>query len=71
LTQDNVQNRTYPLIRDAYIYLNRDPNRPLDPKVREFVRYILSREGQAALLPLGFYYPLTMEMVEKEQKKLE
>jgi len=71
LTEANVQNRTYPFIRDAYIYLNRDPNRPLDPKVREFVRYILSRDGQAALIPLGMYYPLTKEMVKNELKKLD
>lgn len=45
LTADNVKNRSYPLIRDAYIYVNKAPGRPMDPKVREFTRFVLSREG--------------------------
>src|SRR6266851_7634601 len=32
LAADTVANRSYPLIRDAYVYVNRAPNRPLDPK---------------------------------------
>jgi len=71
LTPENVRNRTYPLIRDAYIYLNRTPARPLDPKVKEFMRYILSREGQEDVLRLGVYNPLTPEALAEQLKKLE
>jgi phosphate transport system substrate-binding protein len=71
LTPENVRNRTYPLIRDAYIYLNRAPNRPLDPKVREFVRYILSREGQRDILEAGKYNPLTVGYLQEQLKKLD
>ena len=46
LTPDNVANRTYPLIRDGYFYVNKAPGQPLDPKVREFMRFVLSREGR-------------------------
>jgi phosphate transport system substrate-binding protein len=71
LTPENVRNRTYPLIRDAYIYLNRTPARPLDAKVKEFMRYILSREGQEDVLRLGVYNPLTPEALAEQLKKLD
>ena len=71
LTQENVRNRTYPLIRDAYIYLNRAPGRSLDPKVKEFVRYILSREGQRDILENGKYNPLTASYLHEQLKKLD
>ncbi len=71
LTPETVANRTYPLIRDAYIYVNRAPGRPLDPKVREFLRFILSREGQEILARVGFYYPLTAPYLKEQLKKLD
>ena len=71
LTEANVQNRTYPFIRNAYIYVNRRPGTPLDPKVKEFLRYILSRQGQQDLIKQGMYYPLTPEVAAEQLKKLE
>ncbi len=71
LNPENVRNRTYPLIRDAYIYVNRAPGRPLDPKVKEFLRYILSREGQEDVLRQGVYNPLTPDALNEQLKKLE
>jgi phosphate transport system substrate-binding protein len=71
LTPETVANRTYPLIRDAYIYVNRPPGRPLDPRVREFLRFVLSREGQEILAKVGFYYPLTPECLREQLKKLD
>src|SRR6266404_391569 len=43
LTADNVRNRSYPRIRDAYIYVNKALGRPMDLKVREFNGVVLSR----------------------------
>ncbi len=71
LTADNVANRSYPLIRDAYVYLNRAPNRPLDPKVREFLRFVLSREGQDIIAKAGVYSPLPAAYVREQRKKLD
>ncbi|WP_263366275.1 PstS family phosphate ABC transporter substrate-binding protein [Edaphobacter bradus] len=71
LTEANVQNRSYPFIRDAYFYLNREPGKPIDSRAKEFMRYVLSREGQQDILPLGMYYPLPGNVVERELKKLE
>ncbi len=69
LTIENVQNRTYPMYADVFFFMNRRPGKPLDPKVNEFVRYVLSREGQAQVIRDGKYLPLTAE-VAREQLKL-
>ena len=71
LTPENVRNRTYPLIRDAYLYINRPPGRPIDPKVKEFVRYILSREGQQDIIRQDVYNALTPGALREQLKKLE
>ena len=70
-TRNNFQNRSYPLIRSIYMYLNRPPGQPLDPKLREFLRYILSRQGQEAVEREGKYLPLTAETLSEQLKKLE
>jgi phosphate transport system substrate-binding protein len=70
-TKETFQNRTYPLTRSIFIYLNRPPGKPLEPKSREFLRYILSREGQEAVQREGKYLPLTAEVVREQLKKLE
>ena len=71
LTPDNVANRSYPLIRDAFFYVNKAPGRPLDPKVREFMRFVLSREGQEIMARVGYYYPLNAEYLKEQLKKLD
>ncbi|HEX4586071.1 MAG TPA: substrate-binding domain-containing protein [Burkholderiaceae bacterium] len=71
LTADNVRNRSYPLIRDAYIYVNKAPGRPLDPKVREFMRFVLSREGQQIIQRAGIYSPLPAQTIAEQLKKLD
>lgn len=71
LTIENVRNRTYPLLLEVYDYLDREPGKPVDPKLREFLRYILSRQGQEAIERDGKFLPLTREAVETERKKLD
>jgi phosphate transport system substrate-binding protein len=48
----------YPLSRYLYIYLNKNPKQPLDLTAAEFIKYILSRDGQAGTIKAGFY-PIT------------
>lgn len=48
----------YPLGRYLYIYLNKALAKPLDPPLLEFIKYILSRDGQAETIKSGFY-PIT------------
>jgi phosphate transport system substrate-binding protein len=71
LTADNVKNRSYPLIRDAYIYVNKAPGRPMDPKVREFLRFVLSREGQEIIQKAGVYTPIPAAYIREQLKKLD
>jgi phosphate transport system substrate-binding protein len=71
LTNENVQNRTWPLINIEYFYVNRKPGQPVDPRVKEFLRYVLSREGQEAVMRDGKFLPLTAEVVRAQLKKLE
>ena len=52
-TLENIQKATYPLTRFLYIYVNKAPGKALDPVVKEFVRFVLSREGQAGVASFG------------------
>jgi phosphate transport system substrate-binding protein len=51
--------------------VNRDPKKPLDPKLREYLRFILSQEGQAQIVRDGKYLPLTRQVIEEERRKLD
>jgi len=70
LTRDNVQNRSYPLTDAVYLYANGSAEYPMDPKVKEFLRFVLSRQGQTAIAKDGKYLPLTKEVVDAQLKKL-
>jgi len=63
-TPENAYSGEYPLPRFLYLYVNKEPNAPLDPLRREFVRYILSKQGQDDVLKAG-YYPVTAKIAEK------
>jgi phosphate transport system substrate-binding protein len=60
----------YPLARFLYVYVNKPPNSPADPLVREFVRFVLAREGQEIVVKDG-YLPIGLEIVAKELAKLD
>ena len=70
-TIDNIQKRTYPLYNEQYFYTSVKPGTAMDPKVREFLRYVLSQEGQADVMRDGKYLPLTADVVREQLKKLE
>lgn len=71
MTLETVQARTYPLIRDVYYYLKKEKGKPVDPLKREFLRYILSREGQEAVQQDGKYLPLTPAAQREQLAKLD
>ena len=70
-TKENVWRRAYPITRNTNVVLNREPGKPVDPKLKEFVRYLLSKDGMAAVVRDGSYLPLTRELIEEQLKKLE
>jgi len=65
-----VVDQKYPLSRVIYIYLNRKPGEPLDPKIREFLKFILSEQGQQDVVKEGVFLPLTPQIVKEELAKL-
>jgi phosphate transport system substrate-binding protein len=71
VTKETLIARTYPLTRVIPFFLDRPPGRPVDPKLREFLRYILSREGQQDIVRDGGYLPLNAEAIATQLKKLE
>jgi phosphate transport system substrate-binding protein len=70
-SKQSFQDRTYPLTRSVYLFINRPPGQPADPKVKEFLRYVLSREGQEAVARGGVYLPLPVAVVREQLQKLE
>jgi phosphate transport system substrate-binding protein len=70
-TAANVISRLYPLSRKTYAFLNQPPGRPLDPKMHEFMRYVLSREGQRDIARARAYLPLSSEVLVDQLALLE
>jgi phosphate transport system substrate-binding protein len=66
---ENVLDGSYPLARFLYVYVNKKPNKPLDPLILEFVKYILSKEGQKVVIKDG-YIPLPASVIEEELGKI-
>jgi phosphate transport system substrate-binding protein len=68
-TADATYSNKYPIARYLYIYLNKKPDEPLDPLRAEFVRYVLSKDGQTQTEKGGFF-SITNEIREHELEVL-
>lgn len=68
---DEVAAQTYPLSRVIYMFLNRDPEKPIDPVLEEFIKYCLSQQGQQAVVKDAIYTPLPAALDAKEAEKLD
>ena len=68
-TYENVLDGAYPLGRYLYLYINRRPGQPLDPMIREFCRFVFSREGQEIVVKDG-YMPVPLETLREELAKI-
>ena len=68
-TLQNIENGSYPLGRFLYIYINKAPDTPLDPMVREFCRFIFSKKGQEIVIKDG-YMPVPYAVISEELAKL-
>mgnify|MGYP005854902353 CR=1 FL=1 len=66
---ENALKGTYPLARVLYVYVNKAPNKPLEPVVKEFMNLVLSQKGQSDVIKDG-YIPLPAKMVEKYRKMI-
>jgi phosphate transport system substrate-binding protein len=68
---ENVYDHKYPFSRYVYIYVNRAPGKPLEPKVKEFLKLVLSKEGQQVVADERVFIPLQPDVVREELKKLD
>ncbi|MEO0796668.1 MAG: phosphate ABC transporter substrate-binding protein PstS family protein [Verrucomicrobiota bacterium] len=68
-TFENCLTGDYPLARLLYIYVNKAPNKPLDPLTLEFIKFIQSKQGQEVVAKDG-YYPLPATAVESSMDEL-
>ncbi|MGO2012871.1 MAG: PstS family phosphate ABC transporter substrate-binding protein [Pseudoalteromonas sp.] len=69
-TLENVATGKYPLSRFLYVYVNKHPNKPLAPIDAEFLKMVLSQDGQGIVKKDG-YVPLSGQLAMKELKKLD
>jgi len=63
-TYANALTNKYPLSRFLYIYIALDPKKPLPKLTEEFLKFVLSKEGQEIVIKDGFL-PLTGQMSAK------
>jgi phosphate transport system substrate-binding protein len=68
--QASLISQKYPLTRVIPAFIDRVPGEPIDPKLREFLRYILGREAQRALLTHSGYLPLGVDAIREQLEKL-
>ena len=65
----NALSGDYPLSRYLYVYINKKPNEPIAPIEREFIRLVLSQEGQDIVTKDG-YIPVSPQVAAEELAKL-
>ncbi|MGH7818751.1 MAG: PstS family phosphate ABC transporter substrate-binding protein [Candidatus Binatia bacterium] len=66
---DHVLDGSYPLWRYLYVYVNKQPNKPLDPLLQEFLTFVFSQGGQEVVIKDG-YLPVPAKVAEEELAKL-
>jgi phosphate transport system substrate-binding protein len=70
-TPANLISQDYPLVRIIPAIIDREPGKPIKPAVREFLRFVLSREGQQMLVAESGYLPLGRKILGEQRSKLE
>ncbi|GAA4901242.1 phosphate ABC transporter substrate-binding protein PstS family protein [Ferrimonas pelagia] len=68
-TAETASTGSYPLSRYLYVYVNKHPNKPLEPVVAEFIKFTLSQQGQRVVEKDG-YVALPRAVVAKDLLKL-
>lgn len=60
--------QSYPLARTLPAVIDRPPDGTIDPRVREFLRFLLSREGQAGIIADGRFLPLSPAFAQTQRR---
>ncbi len=66
----NCLSGDYPLARFLVVYVNKKPGKPLDTLTAEFIKYVISKEGQEVVVKDG-YYPLPANVVAEQLKAIK
>ena len=69
-TADNAYSGDYALARFLFVYVNRAPGKPLDPLTREFMKLVLSKDGQEVVVKDG-YFPIPASVAKEELAKIQ
>ena len=67
---ENAYSGSYPLSRFLYVYINKAPGKALDPLSREFVKLMVSKEGQEVVIKDG-YFPIPAAIAKEELNKVQ
>jgi phosphate transport system substrate-binding protein len=65
--EEHAASGDYPISRFLYIYVNKNPNQPLDPVRGEFIRFVYSQQGQQATVKDG-YFPVNRALADQDLK---
>lgn len=68
---ETVQDRSYPLAREVFYYTKRPVGGKIDPLIAEYLRFVVSREGQELVMKDGKYLPLTAEMATDQLREID
>ncbi|MBI4735552.1 MAG: phosphate ABC transporter substrate-binding protein [candidate division NC10 bacterium] len=68
-TAGNAYSGKYALARFLYVYINRTPGKALDPLTREFIKLVVSRQGQEVVIKDGFF-PIPNTIAKEELNKV-
>ncbi|MFP4352670.1 MAG: PstS family phosphate ABC transporter substrate-binding protein [Puniceicoccaceae bacterium] len=69
-TAENCISGDYPLARTLFVYINKSPTEDLDKLTYEFLRYVLSKQGQEVVAKDG-YYPLPASVAARILKSIQ
>lgn len=68
-SEENALAGKFPLARFFYVYVNKAPNKPLSPLDAEFLKLVLSKQGQEVVVKDG-YIPLPAKVIDKAKQEL-
>lgn len=68
-SEQSFRDRSYPLARNIYLYFDRPPGAPVQPRLKEFLSFALSDEGQKMVSDAG-YLALPPAMLAAQRAKL-
>ncbi|MGB3621893.1 MAG: phosphate ABC transporter substrate-binding protein PstS family protein [Ketobacter sp.] len=68
-TNEAALDGSYPLSRALYVYVNKAPGKELSPLEREFIKLVMSKQGQQIVVKDG-YIPMPASLVAKTMSKL-